>query len=428
MKVKLYTLGCKVNQYETQEITEDLLRHGYEITLSDLQADIFIVNSCTVTAESDRKTRQTVRRLKRNYPKSVVVLTGCMPQAFPDMAKELDAADIVLGNKDNINLISRLNSFFESKKRQVNINSHIAGERFTGAPITDFNERTRAIVKIEDGCDRFCSYCIIPTAKGRVRSKPVEEIENEVNTLSRNGFCEVVLVGINLSAYGKDSGEKFYDAVRAACRPENIKRVRLGSLEPDHITDEVICELAKLPKLCPQFHISLQSGCNSTLKRMNRHYTAEDYYELCEKLRKNFTDCTLTTDIMVGFAGESDEDFTQTVEFAKKVGFEKIHIFPYSVRQGTRAAEFDGQIEKSVKEKRAAILNETAVMLRRNFLKNQVGRTLEIIPESKHKNGYSFGYTANYTPVMVKGELEEGKPINVLITDSDDEYCYSEKI
>ncbi len=426
MKVKLYTLGCKVNQYETQEITEDLIRHGYEITLTDCEADIFIVNSCTVTSESDRKTRQTVRRLKRNYPDSIVILTGCMPQAFPDMAGGLEAADIVMGNKDNINLINRLNLYLENRTRQVNINKHIDGEKFTGMPIGDFNERTRAIVKIEDGCDRFCSYCIIPKSRGRVRSKPVSEIRNETFGLSKKGFCEVVLVGINLSAYGKDSGEKFYDAVKAACEPENIKRVRLGSLEPDHITDEVISELAKLPKLCPQFHISLQSGCNGTLKRMNRHYTAEEYFALCEKLRKSFTDCTLTTDVMVGFAGESDKDFIETVEFVKKVGFEKIHIFPYSVRAGTRAAEFDGQIEKSVKEKRAAVLNETACEIRRGFLKKQIGRTLEIIPESKLENGFGFGYTANYTPVRIKGNFKEGIPIKVKITGSDSEYCYAE--
>lgn len=427
MKAKLYTLGCKVNQYETQQITEDLIKNGFEITLDDSEADIFVVNSCTVTSESDRKTRQLVRHLKRNHGNSIVVLTGCMPQAFPDMASALDSADVVIGNRDNVKLVSKLNDYIKNRKRSVDINQHISGEKFTGMPISDFNERTRAIVKIEDGCDRFCSYCVIPIARGRVRSKPVEQIRKEVQILSEKGFNEVVLVGINLSAYGKGSGEKFYNAVKAACEPEKIKRVRLGSLEPDHITDEVIEELAKLPKLCPQFHISLQSGCDRTLKRMNRHYTAQEYFELCEKLRRNFKDCTLTTDIMVGFAGETNEDFEQTVEFAKKVGFEKIHIFPYSVREGTRAAEFDGQLEKAVKEKRAAMLNETAVKIRAEFLKNQVGKTLEIIPESKHESGYTFGYTANYTPVRVNDKfLKVGEPVKVKITDSDSEYCYAE--
>lgn len=427
MKVKLYTLGCKVNQYETEEITENLMKNGFEITLNDADADVFIVNSCTVTAESDRKTRQSVRHLKRNYPESIVLLTGCMPQAFPEMAQSLLQADIVIGNKNNSEIVKKIKEFYSENDRIVNINQHLSGEKFCGETISAFNERTRAIVKIEDGCDRFCSYCIIPKARGRVRSKPVDTIKNEVASLADNGFCEVVLVGINLSAYGKDTGESFCNAVRAACDNEKIDRVRLGSLEPDHITDEVIKGLSDNKKLCPQFHISLQSGCDKTLKRMNRHYTAEEYYELCNKLRRSFSDCTITTDIMVGFAGETQEDFEETVSFVKKVGFEKVHIFPYSVRVGTKAAEFDGQVEKSVKEQRAASLLQITSQIRKEYLSNQVGKTVEIIPESNIDNGYAFGYTANYTPVKVKNQkLITGKPVLVCITGSDDEYCYSE--
>ena len=427
MKVKLYTLGCKVNQYETQEITEDLLKNGFSVTFNDDEADAFVVNSCTVTAESDRKTRQTVRHLKRNHPDSIVVLTGCMPQAFPQMASELTAADVVIGNKDNISLVAKLKRFISNRERIVEINQHLSGEAFCGNPIYEFNERTRAIVKIEDGCDRFCSYCVIPYARGRVRSKPIEQIKSEVSALADKGFSEIVLVGINLSAYGKDTGEKFYNAVAAACDNDKIKRVRLGSLEPDHLTDEVLSNLAKCEKLCPQFHISLQSGCDNTLKRMNRHYTADEYYDLCKKLRENFVDCTLTTDIMVGFSGETDEDFNDTVEFAKKVGFEKIHIFPYSVREGTRAASFDGKIEKSVKEKRVAVLSQVAEEIRSNFLKEQIGKTVEIIPETKRDGDFVFGYTANYTPVLARlKEFEVGKPVTVKITSSDNEHCYSE--
>lgn len=427
MKVKLYTLGCKVNQYETEEITEQLIKNGYEITISDSDADIFIVNSCTVTAESDRKTRQLVRRLKRNNPNSTVLLTGCMPQAFPEKARSLEEADIVTGNKNNVNIIEMLNSYLNKKERIFNVNEHLSGERFSGLAINDFNERTRASVKIEDGCDRFCSYCIIPTARGRVRSKPVAEITKEVTALSQNGFSEVVLVGINLSAYGKDSGEKFTDAVKAACSVDGIQRVRLGSLEPDHITDEVIEDLSKLTKLCPQFHISLQSGCNATLKRMNRHYTAEEYFSLCEKLRKSFSDCTITTDIMVGFAGETENDFNETVEFVKKVGFEKVHIFPYSIRKGTRAADFANQVEKHIKEERVAKIHEVASEIRADFLKSQIGRTVLIIPESRSDGKYVFGYTANYTPVKAEGEsLTVGVPVSVKIMSSDSEYCYAE--
>ncbi len=425
MKVKLYTLGCKVNQYETEEITEQLLKNGYAITLDDNEADVFVVNSCTVTAESDRKTRQLVRRLKRNHPESVVVLTGCMPQAFPKEAADLTAADIVIGNKNNVQLLEKLRAYFENRTRLVSVSQHQSGEPFLGAPITDFHERTRAIIKIEDGCDRFCSYCIIPTARGRVRSKPIAEIEKEAQTLSEAGYRELVLVGINLSAYGKDSGEKFTDAVKAACAPSGVLRVRLGSLEPDHITDEVIESLAKLPKLCPQFHISLQSGCDRTLSRMNRHYTAEEYFSLAEKLRAAFPDCTLTTDMMVGFAGETETDFEESVSFAEKIGFEKIHVFPYSVREGTRAATFGDQLEKNVKERRAAKLLSAAAELRAAFLQKQIGKTVEVLCERKTENGLHFGYTANYTPVYFESaEAKPGALCRVRLAKTDGDAAY----
>ena len=426
MKVKLHTLGCKVNRYETEAITEDLIKNGFTITLSDNDADIFIVNSCTVTSESDRKTRQTVRHLKHKNENSIVILTGCMPQAFPEMAEKLTEADIVIGNKNNKDIIPKLNKFLSERQRTVDIMSHETGEKFYCSEITDFNERTRAIVKIEDGCDRFCSYCIIPKARGRVRSKPLSAIRAEVEKLSNAGFHEVVLVGINLSAYGKDTGDNFYDAVKTAAEVDGIKRVRLGSLEPDHLTDEVIENLAKIEELCPQFHISLQSGSDNILKLMNRHYTADDYFKLCQKLRKTFDDCTLTTDIMVGFPSESEEDFNQTVEFAGKVGFEKIHVFPYSVRSGTKAASMD-QIDKHIKENRSASLLIEASKIRRDFLKEQVGKTVEIIVESKGDGDYIFGYTANYTPVMAKQKgYNIGDFAEVRIVLSDEDYCYAD--
>ncbi|MEG0546832.1 MAG: tRNA (N(6)-L-threonylcarbamoyladenosine(37)-C(2))-methylthiotransferase MtaB [Oscillospiraceae bacterium] len=429
MKVKMHTLGCKVNQYETQEITEQLLKAGFSITLFDDEADIFVVNSCSVTSESDRKTRQTVRHLRNINPNSIIVLTGCMPQAFPEMANNLSQADIVIGNKNNIELVSKLNTFINDKNRIFDVSQHKTNEEFCGDTIENFNERTRAIVKIEDGCDRFCSYCIIPKARGRVRSKSISDIISEVTALSENGFSEVVLVGINLSAYGKDSGEKFYNAVRAACSVPNIERVRLGSLEPDHITDEVIEELSKLPKLCPQFHISLQSGSDDTLKRMNRHYCAEEYYILTKKLRENFADCTITTDIMVGFPLESEDNFIETCEFVKKVGFEKVHIFPYSRRIGTKADLITPQIEKSVKELRAKVLSDIANSIRSDFLRSQIGKELDIILESNQDKEYSFGYTKNYIPVKVLNSKSEiGENITVLINDFDGENCIAQQV
>ncbi len=425
MKVFFHTLGCKVNQYETQEMREQLNKNGYEITEDESVADIFVVNSCTVTSESDRKSRQCVRHYKKKYPESTVVLTGCMPQSFPEMAEKLTEADIVLGNKNNKLLVSSLNEYFANDCRCLYLEQHQSGEPLVSSGISNFEERTRAILKIEDGCDRFCSYCIIPKARGRVRWKPIEDIKNEVNALTENGFREIVLVGINLSAYGRGSDLNLADAVFAVSENEKVERIRLGSLEPDHITDELIEQLSKCEKLCPQFHISLQSGCDKILKKMNRHYTSAEYYSLCQKLRKEFKDCTLTTDIMVGFPYENEEDFNITKKFAEKVGFEKIHIFPYSRRSGTVADKMDCQVEKSVKAQRVAELSAVADNIRNNFLKKQIGKTLFVLVEEKQKDNVFFGYTANYTPVKIAdgvvGEIKEVK-----IKSIQDDYCIGE--
>lgn len=428
LKVYFHTLGCKVNQYETQEMREQLKKEGYEITENESEADIFVINSCTVTGESDRKTRQCVRHYKKNHPQSTVVLTGCMPQSFPDMAKALFEADIVLGNRCNSKLAKSLKEHFESKSRVLEMCEHKSGEPLISSGITEFEERTRAVLKIEDGCDRFCSYCIIPKARGRVRSKPLEDIKKEVASLAEKSYLEVVLVGINLSAYGKGSEADLADAVFAAAENEKIERIRLGSLEPDHITDELIEKLKKCEKLCGQFHISLQSGCDKTLKNMNRHYTADEYEKLCRRLRENFPDCTLTTDIMVGFPKETEEDFWETVRFAEKTGFEKIHIFPYSRRSGTVADRMDGQIEKSEKARRAALLSKKADEIREAFFKNQVGKTVRVLIEERQKGGELFGYTENYTPVKITGEAPVGSIADILITDCGKEFCVGKPI
>lgn len=426
MKVKFYTLGCKVNQYETQAMGEALKKRGYEIAHENDSADVFIINSCTVTAESDRKTRQAVRRFKRQNPHGIVVLTGCMPQAYPEKAKELIEADIILGNKNNKKLPNILESFIKYGSRTFNVCEHKLGDSFQGDTITSFDERTRAYVKIQDGCNRFCSYCIIPYSRGRVRSKPPEELRSELKALSDNGYKEVVLVGINLSSYGSDIGCTFPDAVKVANDTEGILRVRLGSLEPDHLTDEVIEALSKCEKLCPQFHISLQSGCDKTLKAMNRHYSAEEYRRIASKLRECFKDCTLTTDIMVGFAGETEEDFNESLDFAKEIAFEKVHIFPYSVRQGTRAEKFPDQIDKKVKDERCKILTAETDKIRHEFFRAQIGKTYGVLIESSHDgDGYYMGYTANYIPVKVKLPQDFcGSIVDVTINEvSTDDYC-----
>ena len=430
MKAAIYTLGCKVNQYESQVLGETLRKNGYELVDFEQDADVYLINSCTVTAEADRKTRQHLRKCRRAHPESVIVLTGCMPQAFPAGADALPEADIVIGNRNANRLIDLLDTYRKFGKRVVEVKAHETGERFASCVISGFEERTRAYVKIQDGCNRFCSYCIIPTSRGRVRSKPLEELQKELEGLASNGYSEVVLVGINLSAYGQDLGCGFADAVELACSAKGIMRVRLGSLEPDHLTDDVIERLARCEKLCPQFHISLQSGCDNTLRAMNRHYTASEYRELCRKLRLAFPGCTLSTDVMVGFCGESEADFEESYAFVKEIGFEKLHVFPYSVRPGTKAAALPGHLPKLVKERRCGAMLQLGAKLRSAYFASLAGQKTSVLFESTQKDGEWFGYTANYTPVRVKSEVALcGEIRDVLITGSkDDQFCFGELI
>ncbi len=424
MRASFHTLGCKVNQYETELMKEDLIKNGYEIVGENDQPDVFIINSCTVTAESDRKTRQMVRKYRRKLDNAIIVLTGCMPQAFPNEASQLDSADIVLGNGTNDKLIFAINEFMLTNNRQVIVNEH--RKETVNSTIKTFYDRTKAFLKIEDGCDRFCSYCIIPYARGRVRSKSLENIKTEVETLVENGFREVVLIGINLSAYGKDEGLNLADAVETVAKT-GIERIRLGSMEPDQFTDDVIDRLSKVKSLCPQFHLSLQSGCDKTLKRMNRHYDTAFYYDLITKLRAKFENASITTDIMVGFAGESEQDFNESVAFLNKVAFAKSHVFAYSIRKGTRAEKLDGHIQTSVKRQRSAIMIENALKCQTDFLNSQVGITSPVLYENRAKDGFYEGYTPNYTLVRVKSDKNiSGEIIDTKLVSVENDYCIGE--
>ena len=429
MKAAFFTLGCKVNQYETQEMTEILKKNGYTITDTKDDADVFIINSCTVTAESNRKTRQAVRHYKAKHPDAIIVLTGCVPQAFPEEATSLtDYADIILGNNNNYKLIDALNEVIASRKTVVDIINHTDTIEYRGGIITEFEGHTRAFVKIQDGCNRFCSYCAIPYARGRARSKPIEDIKREIAILAENGFKEVVFVGINLSSYGREYNLSLADAVKAAQDTDGIERVRLGSLEPDHITAEMINDFAECDKFCPQFHISLQSGCDTVLKRMNRHYDSAEYSELVDNLRAAFSDASITTDIITGFPGETEDEFEATVKFAEKIRFDKVHVFPYSIREGTRAAKMNGHLTNQVKSERAARLSSVCEEIRKDIFKNVKGKAFSVLFETP-KGKYQTGYTMNYTPVMVKtDENLTNKIRNVLITDTDDEYCIGELV
>lgn len=424
MKVFCITLGCKVNQYESQATLGLLTAKGYGTASSLEEADIILLNSCTVTGTSDQKVRQTLRRARRKNPGAVLVLSGCMPQAFPKEAQELDDADIVLGNANRALLPGHIQQYLSSRQRIVDIPAHGAGDKFESMKVTDFHERTRAFIKIEDGCNRFCSYCIIPTARGRVRSKPLDELKEELVSLAAKGYQEVVLVGINLSAYGQEWGLELCDAVEAACAVPGIRRVRLGSLEPDRMTNATIERLAAQNKLCPQFHLSLQSGCNRTLREMNRHYTAAEYEAIVQKLRACFPGAAITTDVMVGFPGETEEDFQESLQYVQKISFAKVHVFAYSPRPGTVAAKMEKQVTRAVKESRSHTMIEATEKTRRAFLSEQVGQTCEVLFETEVEPHVFEGFTPNYTPVRVVSSVPlHGQLLPVVIEDAYNDFC-----
>ena len=422
MNVTFHTLGCKVNQYETQVMRELFIKNGYTDDKNE-DFDVVVINSCSVTAESDRKTRQIVRKYRKDYPNAIIVLTGCMVQAFPEISKNLSEADIVLGNKDFSRIVDLVNEFKITNKRIFLFDEHKNGEKYNTLSATDFNERTRAYMKIEDGCDRFCSYCIIPYSRGRVRSRSLQSIKNEAETLASKGFLEIVLVGINLSAFGKNEDFNICDAVDAVSSVDKIKRVRLSSLEPDHITDEMLLRLKSQPKFCPQFHLSLQSGCDETLKRMNRKYDTAFYADLVKRIRKIFDSPAITTDIMVGFAGETEEEFNKSLAFVEKTKFARAHIFPYSRRTGTVAAALNNQVNNEEKKHRSKLMAEISEKNEKEFISSQVGKVFPVLFETPEGNT-ATGYTDNYIRVKVKTTEDlAGQIRNVKIEKAFNDYC-----
>ncbi len=416
MKFYFYTLGCKVNQYESQVISELLIKRGFVPAAGAEEADIIVINSCTVTAEGDRKTRQMVRKFKRKKPDAVTVLIGCMPQAFPADAEKVIEADIISGNTTHDKVPDMIENFLKSRERIVDITPHERGEKYSTPALCKFSERTRAFMKVQDGCDRYCTYCTIPKARGDIRSRELEDITAEANALSQNGYKEIVLVGINLTSFGRDSGLDICDAVAAAARPKGIKRVRLGSLEPDHISDETLEKLSKIPEFCPQFHLALQSGCDETLKRMNRHYDTAFYRDLVGRIRAKFENASITTDIMVGFPGESDEEFEKSIAFYREIGFARGHVFAYSKRAGTVAAALKNQVDEAVKTHRARLMGKAAEECESAFIKSQIGKTASVLFET-YKNGINEGYTENYTRVVLKDTDLSGGIVKIELTE-----------
>ena len=420
MKFYILTFGCKVNQCESESICESMAENGFALCESYEQADIVIINSCTVTAESDRKLHQTVNKIRKNNQNCILVLAGCMPQASPEAAAKIPGIDIVLGNTDKNSIPTKIKNFLI--KNHTILENKI--QKSEPVSFISLSGRTRAFLKIEDGCNQFCSYCIIPFARGRVRSKPLEEIKSEIEKLALQGYKEVVLVGINLSCYGIDIGCSLVDAVKTVCSITGIERVRLGSLEPELLTDEIIYNLSLESKLCPQFHLSLQSGCDEILNRMRRKYTAEEYLKIVANIRKFFKNSTITTDLMVGFPGESEENFQESLNLIEKVQFLKVHVFPYSKRPGTLAADMPNQIRKSIKSERVKKVIEISNQITNKVLNGFVGQKMAVLYETIDENGFYEGYTPNY--IFVKSMYNKnicGKILNIRIEKACENFC-----
>ncbi len=401
MKVAFYTLGCKVNQNETGALAQLFYENGFEPAQEDETADVYIVNSCTVTSGGDKKSRQWLRRAKRLNPDAVMVLMGCFPQAFPEQAAAVEEADIITGSKARRSVLNHVLQFMQDGQRIVDIVPHTKGELFEELPMERLEGHTRAFMKIEDGCNRRCAYCVIPRARGNVRSRSEESILNELHALARSGYSEVVFSGINLSSYGLDTGTDLGEIVAKAAQVPGIRRIRLGSLEPDLMTDDMIERMARVPEVCPQFHLSLQSGCDATLRRMRRVYDTAQYTEVVRKLRAAFPNASFTTDIIVGFPGETQEDLQASVRYVQEIGFLKVHVFGYSRRFGTPAYDMPDQVDEAEKTRRVHILQTAADDVRAEVIAAMEGRPVEVLLERPVNASTFTGYTKEYVPVLI---------------------------
>lgn len=418
MRIAIYTLGCKVNQYETQAMGQELLRRGHTLVPFEDAADGYIVNTCSVTAVSDKKSRQMIRRCKKLNPAAVVAACGCYVQTHPDEAASLDI-DLIAGTGDRMAFLDLFEQAAEEKRPLTLLDDALRRRTFEVLPAGGMTQRTRAMLKVEDGCVNFCTYCIIPYARGPVRSLPKAQAVAQTEQLRREGYRELVFTGIEISSWGHDlkNGETLIDLLEAVSAAAGDMRLRLGSLEPRTITEDFCRRASKLPNLCPHFHLSLQSGCDDILRRMNRKYDTARFYESVTLLRAYFDRPAVTTDLICGFPGETEEEFAATLVFIEKCGFAAMHIFPYSIRPGTRAAAME-QVSAAVKEQRAARAAQTAETMRQAYLRGCVGQTYPVLFEQE-KDGYYTGHAPNYCEVGVRAEDLHNKVLNVKITGID---------
>ena len=414
-KVAFCTLGCKVNQYETNAMSQKFKTLGYEIVDFNDFADIYIVNTCTVTNMADKKSRQMLRRVKEVNKDSLLIAVGCYAQVAKDVLEKIEEIDLVLGNNEKADIINYVEDFFKTNNKKYEASSVMEQKEYVDFGSITYTEKTRAVIKVQDGCDRFCSYCIIPYARGRVRSRRPESVIEEIKKIANNGIKEVVITGIHVASYGKDfkNNYKLIDLLEEINKIDGIKRIRLGSLEPTLITEEFISRLKKLEKICDHFHLSLQSGCNNTLNRMNRRYTTEEFRNVCNILRKAYPQVSLTTDIIVGFPGETEEEFNKTFNFLKEINFYKMHIFKYSPRKGTKAASMKEQIGGNIKEDRSQKLIMLSNENEKKYNESYIGKELEVLFEERDREFYK-GHTTNY--IMVKTKEENENLENVIKT------------
>ena len=427
--VRFVTLGCKVNQYETNAMAQKFLEKGYQIIEEitpeneDIKPDICIINTCTVTNMSDRKSRQMLRRMKEKNPSTIVVAVGCYAQVAKKELAKIPEIDLVLGNNEKVEIVKYVEEYINNHINNVELDDVMYSKEFSDFGDVTYTEKTRAVIKIQDGCDRFCSYCIIPYARGRVRSRKPENIISEITQIASKGIKEVVITGIHIASYGKDfamskdsklANYRLIDLLEEINEIQGIQRIRLGSIEPLLITEEFVERLKKLEKICHHFHLSLQSGCDETLKRMNRRYTTEQFKEIVRLLRNAYSDVNLTTDIIVGFPGETDEEFNKTYQFLKEIKFYKMHVFKYSPRKGTKAAVMQNQISGDIKEKRSRELLELSNENELEYNQKYTGNEVEVLFEEEKEKIYK-GHTQNYILVYCQTDKKIDNKIEKVI-------------
>ncbi len=424
-KVAFYTLGCKVNQYESEAMCELFLKNGYSQTDFEDVADVYVINTCTVTNMSDRKSRQIIRRAKKKNPKAIVVVTGCYAQTSPDEVLAIDGVDIIVGTNEKSKIVEHVNSH-----KKYNVFDISKNHEFENMHVSSYSDRTRAFIKVQEGCNQFCSYCIIPYARGPIRSRDIKDVLSEARDIIKSGYREIVLVGIHIASYGLD--KKSYDLADLITRIDKLdglSRLRLSSIEPMTLNREFIEKIKNCKTLCPHFHLSLQSGCDETLKRMNRKYTTAQYKDITDAIRENFDNPAITTDIMTGFPEETDEEFEKTAMFTREIAFADAHIFQYSRRKGTPADKMPNQVSPETKEKRSKIIEDITKKSREEFLNAQLGKTVKVLFEQKcHDDDRFFeGKTPNYVTVRVKCDTDINNQIlDVLLKSSNGNYITGE--